>query len=232
MKRFYKEAGVVEIEDGWAVALDGRQIKTSGGAQQVVPTRRLAELLAAEWNAQGEKIDAATLPLRDLTDYAIDVVAPDRDAAITSILPYAETDTLCYRADPDEPLFQRQQELWEPVLQSLESRHNIRLERVSGIVHRPQPEMTMQTFRGLLEDMDSYTLTAAKTLASLAASLSVAFMALEGSEDAEDLWKIANLEEDWQAEQWGWDIYAEERRNRKMGEFARAMNFARQTLSG
>ncbi|MFX8653282.1 ATP12 family protein, partial [Acinetobacter baumannii] len=67
---------VVEAADaGFGVALDGRRIRTVGGRAPTVPTRALAEAMAAEWAQQGETIDAAAFILRDLADYAIDVVA-------------------------------------------------------------------------------------------------------------------------------------------------------------
>ena len=43
-------------------------------------------------------------------------------ASARRLLPYAETDTLCYRADPDEPLYRRQQQLWEPLLLQADGR--------------------------------------------------------------------------------------------------------------
>ncbi len=75
---------------------------------QIVPTRALAEAIAGEWSGQGEEIDTARFIFRDLADYAIDIAAPDPSGAAASMLRFAETDTLCYRADPDEPLHARQ----------------------------------------------------------------------------------------------------------------------------
>ena len=66
MKRFYTEASVGEAEGGWRVLLDGRAIKTAAGKPQIVPARALAETLAQEWADQGEAIDPASFPLRDL----------------------------------------------------------------------------------------------------------------------------------------------------------------------
>jgi chaperone required for assembly of F1-ATPase len=147
MKRFWKDVSVAEADGGWRVTLDGRPIRTQGGSAQVVPTQSLAEAMAGEWRAQGEEVDAKAFPLRDLADYAIDHVHADRAAAITKLLAYAETDTLCYRADPDDPLYRRQQELWEPVVAAFEARHGLRLERVSGIIHRAQPPATLARLR-------------------------------------------------------------------------------------
>ena len=234
MKRFWREV-MVEADgangkDAWRVALDGRPIRTQQGAAQLIPTECLAEALAAEWRAQGETIDPAGFVLRDLADYALDVVGdaigPGRAEAIARILAYAETDTLCYRAEPDEPLGIRQRAEWEPLLKAAEARHGVRFERVAGIVHRAQPAATLVRLGEALEARDAYQLAALQTLASLAASLVVALAALEPGGDAETLWAAANLEEDWQAEQWGIDAEAQALRARRLAEFAAAMRFA------
>lgn len=227
MKRFYKDASVTRADNGWQVQLDQRPIRTQGGAAQIVPTQALAEALAGEWRAQGEEIDLKSFVLRDLADFALDVVEQDRDAAIAKLISYAETDTLCYRADPDEPLFARQQDLWEPIVTACEARHGIQLARVSGIVHRPQAEATLASLRERLEGEDDFSLAALTTLSSLAASLVVALAALEDDADTSALFAAANAEEDWQAELWGWDHEAEKTRALKLEAFERATDFVR-----
>lgn len=229
MKRFYREATAERGEDGWFVALDGRRVKTQGGNVLVLPNEATAQLLAAEWEAQGEEIDPSGFPMRDLADYALDVVAQDKPAAVASLLRYAETDTLCYRADPDEPLWNRQQEVWEPLLTVCEAREGIRLQRVSGVIHRAQDDAALAKLRERLEAMDYLTLAALTTLASLAASLVIGLTALEPDADGEVLWDAANLEEDWQAEHWGSDWEAEQRREKRKADFLAAMQFARQS---
>ena len=227
MKRFWKEVAVEPFEGAWRVKLDGRPIRTQAGNPQVVPGARLAEALAAEWRAQGEEVDPKALPLRDFADYAIDQVRADRAAAIADLLRYAETDTLCYRADPDEPLYRRQQQLWEPLVTAFEARHGVRLERTSGVIHRPQPEATIARLGDLLAAHDDLTLAALATLAPLAASLTVALAALEAEADAAALFAAANCEEDWQAELWSWDLEAERARAIRLAAFERAVEFAR-----
>jgi chaperone required for assembly of F1-ATPase len=229
MKRFYKDVTVERTDDRFRIALDGRPIRTQGGAAQVVPTRALAEALAREWRAQGREIDPKGFALRDLADFAIDHVASGPAAAATRALAYAETDTLCYRADPEEPLYRRQQELWEPLLKALEARHGIRLERVSGIVHRPQPPETLACLRTVLEALDPFTLAALETVTRLAASLTIGLLALEPDADPDALFAAANCEQDWQAELWGWEWQAEEDRARRLDAFRKAVEFARLT---
>ncbi len=226
MKRFWNDVAVEQAAGGWRVTLDGRPLRTQGGAPQIVPTRALAELLASEWTAQGEEVDPAGFAMRDMADYAIDVVASDRSETIAKALRYAETDTLCYRADPDEPLHKRQWAEWEPIVTTFEAREGVRLERVSGVVHRPQPPATLAKLSARLEMFDPFTLASLETLAALSASLCVALSALEADADRHALWAAAELEETWQTELWGSDALAEDRRQRRRADFLRAVDFA------
>lgn len=227
MKRFWKDVAVERAGGGWRVTLDGRPIKTQGGAPQIVPTQALAELLAAEWRAQGEEIDPAAFPARDTADYAIDMVAADKPSVVAKLLRYGETDTLCYRADPDEPLHKRQWAEWEPVVTAFEQREGVRMERVSGIVHKPQPAATLDKLRARLAALDPFTLAALEVLTSLSASLTIGLSAIEPDADVEALWRTAELEEAWQVELWGSDWEAEQRRQRRRADFLRAAEFAR-----
>jgi chaperone required for assembly of F1-ATPase len=233
IRRFYKDVTLGEQAGaktpGYQVLLDGRGVKTVGGAAQIAPTRSLGEALAAEWRRQGDQIDPASLPLRDMADYAIDVVAGDPAAIADGLISYAETDTLCYRADPDEPLHARQVEVWEPLLTRFEADHGVRLVRVSGIVHRPQPPETLDALRARLLTLDPFTLAGVETMTTLAASLITGLAALDaaGEDEPLALWQAACLEEEWQAELWGREEQAEERRRLREAAFLRACGFTR-----
>lgn len=226
MKRFYTEVSVAQDDTGWRVLLDGRAIKTAGGLPQVVPTSALAEAMADEWAEQGEELDAKRFILRGLADYALDVVARDRADAVRSLLPYAETDTLCYRAEDGEALHDRQLEVWEPLLKATETELGVSFERIGGVIHRAQPPETLARLSQILTGQSDFALTALRTLASLAASLVIGLAALEPGADAEKLWNAANLEEDWQVELWGQDYEAETLRALRFQAFAAAMRFA------
>ncbi len=186
----------------------------------------MAELLAKEWRAQGEEIDPRSFVFRDLADFAIDIVRTDRAAAIAKLLDYAGTDTLCYRADPDQLLYQRQQDLWEPLVKACEARHGVTFTRVSGIVHHAQSDATIAALQQRLDGEDDFTLAALVTMASLAASLVVPLAVLEDGADVAALFAAANAEEDWQAELWGWDEQAELVRSQRLEAFTKAADFA------
>ncbi|UVI40402.1 ATP12 family chaperone protein [Qipengyuania spongiae] len=227
MKRFYDEVSVRQVDGGWSVALDGRVVMTQTRKPQIVPTEPLARLLAREWRGQGEEIDPRGFRHRDIADFAIDVVAPDRAGQIDKLLAYAETDTLCYRADPEDALWRRQQDVWEPLVTALEAREGIRMERVSGIVARPLSDEATAALRRRLERLDIFELAGLYALTSLAASLCIGLAALESDADGKQLWDAANLEEDWQTERWGVDAEAADRRAERKAAFLSALEFVR-----
>lgn len=220
MKRFYENVDVAKAADGgWQVTLDGRGLRTVKGTPQIVPTRKLAQALAREWADQSEDIDTSRFVHRDQTDFAIDIVANKPEESIDTLIGYAETDTLCYRADPEEPLFARQLAVWEPLIERVEQAHDVRFTRVSGIVHRSQPAGTLTKLREILRGKDHFTLAGTQTLASLAASLCLPLLALEDGAEPISLWRAASLEEEWQSDLWGRDKEAETRRRKRQEAF-------------
>lgn len=226
MKRFYTAVATAGQEGGWQVLLDGRAVKSVGGRMQLVPSAALAGELAAEWAAQGQEIDPAAFVLRDMADYAIDVVGPDREQAIRELLPYAETDTLCYRAEEGDSLRLEQERVWEPQVAAAEARLGLRFVRIGGIMHRPQPAGTMLRLETLLAAQDDFTLAALRNLAGLAASLITGLEALADRADVAALWAASQLEDEWQAERWGRDAEAEARAARRRAAFLAAARFA------
>ena len=227
MKRFYREVATEQDGAGWRVTLDGRAIKTVGSRPQVVPSAALAAALAAEWDGQPETIDPARFVLRDMADYAIDVVATGHPEVQRAILAFAESDTLCYRGDPDEALWAHQQQQWEPLLTAAESRWDVHFVRVCGIIHRPQPPATLTQLAAVVAAQDDFTLTALHTLTSLAGSLVLGLAALEADADIAALWAAAHVEEEWQAELWGRDEEAAARQLQRGTIFAAAAEFVR-----
>ena len=225
MKRFYKAVRVEPVGDAWQIMLDGRAIKTQGGTPQLIPTQSLAKAMAAEWDGQGKELNLRAFVFRDLTDFAIDKVASDPAETLETLGKYAETDTLCYRADPDDALFARQQAEWEPILARAEAREHVRFTRVSGIMHAAQPEATLAHFQGRLSAMDAFALTGLQTLASLATSFAIGLEATQPNADPKALWDAANLEELWQEELWGTDADATAQRNAREADFMQAFKW-------
>src|SRR5215470_13343568 len=74
-RRFYKDVAVAAGEGGFALALDGRPVKTPARRTLAAPSQALAEALGAEWRAQTEHVDPSAMPLTRLANSIIDGVA-------------------------------------------------------------------------------------------------------------------------------------------------------------
>lgn len=212
MKRFYKVAAVEERPGGFAVLLDGRAIRTPAGAPLAVPTRRLADAIAADWAAQGDIVQPATMPAMQLASTAIDRVAPQREAVIAELLRYAETDLVCYRADSPAALVRRQAAAWQPIVDWVMLRFDAGLRVTTGILPVPQPAEAVAALRRAVEGYDDWRLCALQSATAACGSLLLALGLVEGRVTGAQAFEAAQLEELCQAEQWGDDPEAAKRR--------------------
>lgn len=225
MKRFYTQVDIVASEAGHDIALDGRPVRTPARVPLTLPSLELAQAVATEWEAQGEKIDPATMPMTGLANAAIDRIAPDVPAFAASIAVYGQSDLLCYRADGPAPLVVRQQENWQPLLDWAARRYSVTFAVTSGIIHTPQPPATLAAMDESVRAWDVFTLAGLSTLVSLSGSLVIGLATVERAFAVDTLWAAAELEEQWQAEQWGEDAQAIARSLRRGEEFSRAAAF-------
>lgn len=225
MKRFYKSAAVREAGGAYEILLDGREMKTPAREPLVVPSKDLAAAIAAEWNAQGAEVDPRTMPLTGLANAAIDRVAPDPDAFARSLALFGESDLLCYRAEDPASLAARQAELWDPLLAWARRRFDLDFEIVQGIMHRPQPEMTLKLLGQAAASLKAFQLAALSPLVTISGSLIIALALAEDAVDLDAAWAAASLDEAWQFEQWGEDAEAAEVLEARRLEFAAGYRF-------
>src|SRR3546814_11546379 len=116
MRRFYKTVSVAPSASGFEIMLDAKPLRTPAKAALVLPTRRLAEAIAAEWEGQGETLKPAEMHRTQLAATAIDRVAPNHDAVAGEVAAYGGTELLCYRAATPPPLAARHHAAWQPPL--------------------------------------------------------------------------------------------------------------------
>jgi chaperone required for assembly of F1-ATPase len=211
-RRFYKEAGVAERDGGYALTLDGRMARTPGKALIEVPSRALADGLAAEWNGQGERIDPAAMPLTRIVNSTIDGVAKEAHAVADEIVRYAGSDLLCYRAETPETLVARQVEAWDPILGWLASELGSPLNHAEGIRYTEQPPESLAAIRAEVEKYDPFRLAALHVITTLTGSAVLALAVARGRLEPEAAWSAGHLDEDFQIEKWGNDEIAQLRR--------------------
>jgi chaperone required for assembly of F1-ATPase len=210
-RRFYKAVEVGEAEGGFTVLLDGRALRTPGGPRMRLPTRALAELVAAEWAAQAEVIEAAHMHATRLANTALDAIPGSRGAVAGQVADYAGSDLLLYFAEEPEALARRQLERWGPLLDRAEAEARLSFVRASGIVHRAQPQATLDEVRAIALAQDDFGLAGLAFGAALFGSAVLAIALMRGWLDGQQAFELSRLDEAWQEERWGVDEEAAER---------------------
>ena len=218
MKRFWKD---VTVEAG-AILLDGRGVRTPAREPLVLPTPALAEAVAGEWRAVGEKIDPRAMPLTGYANAAIDKVAPDTATFAAGLARYGETDLLCYRAENPPELAARQAKIWDPLLDWARARYDIAFVVTAGIVHRAQPPETLSRLSAAIAARSPFELAALSPIVTIGGSLVVALMLAEHAITADAAFDATHLDELWQAELWGEEWMAADARALRRADFASA----------
>ncbi|MFQ3596172.1 MAG: ATP12 family protein [Sphingomonadaceae bacterium] len=225
MKRFWRTAAASPQGPDYAILLDGRPVRTPKGRPLLLPTRALAQAVAAEWQEVGAQVDPRAMPATGIANAAIDLVAPDVSRFAADLASYAASDLTCYRADHPPALVARQVAAWEPVLKALEERHGLLFRRTVGVVPVAQPPATLARVVALLEAMSPFSLAALQPIVSLSGSLVLALALRDGVLTAEDCFAAGALDADWQAEQWGVDAEAAAQRAARRHLFLEAARF-------
>lgn len=203
VKKFYQRARV--SGDGLGVMLDGRALKTPGGAVFAAPTRALAEAVAAEWDAQGEQVVPGAMPLTQLAFAALDLTPNQRDPIVALAAKYLGTDLLRHRAEAPAALVARQAAIWDPLIAWASERFHTTIPVVTGVMPAETPPWLATTFAWEVDDLDDFRATALARAVTLSGSAILGFALLEGRLDAQAAFAAAALDNLWSQEHWGED---------------------------
>lgn len=205
MKRFWTEASVFASDAGWSVALDGKPLRTPARKPLAVPTRALADAVAAEWDAQAEEVRPRAMPLTGLANAAVDRAGPELAASLAA---YGESDLLCYRAERPPALAATQSARWDPPLEWARRRYDVAFVITSGIAHRLQPAPTLARLGNAVSALDRFGLAGLHPLVTITGSLVLGLAVLEGELSADAAFDAGELDARFQAAHWGEDAEA------------------------
>src|SRR3954470_7348874 len=219
-KRFYQAATVGDATPH-PLLLDGRAVKTPAGNTLAAPTRSLAQAIAAEWDAQSERIDPASMPLTRLANTIIDGVAPNPAPVAAEIAQYLGSDLVCYRASAPETLVAKQAQHWDPILAWTREGHGARFVLSEGVMFVEQPEGAVAAARGAIAS-DPWRLGAVSLITTLTGSALIALAIACGQLSVDDAWAAAHVDEDWNMDFWGRDELAMQRRSTRFADMQAA----------
>jgi chaperone required for assembly of F1-ATPase len=219
-KRFYQGATVGEGAP-YPLLLDGRAVKTPAGNTLAAPALSLAQAIAAEWDAQGERIDPAAMPLTRLANTIIDGVAPNPEPVAEEIAKYLGSDLLCYRASTPEGLVARQSQHWDPVLAWAREAHGARFVLSEGVMFVAQPEAAIAAACTAIPT-DPWRLGAVSLITTLTGSALIALAVAANELSVDEAWAAAHVDEDWNMDFWGRDELAMQRRAARFADMQAA----------
>ncbi len=226
-KRFYKAVRIGETSDGFTVLLDARPVKTPAGTVLTVPAQALARAITAEWDAQEEEIRPETMPAQQLAVSALDGVGRDRASVIDAILAFAETDLLCYRAATPDDLTQRQQSVWQPLLDWAQQKIGAQFVATQGVIPVDQSPKVAVALRKTVETLDDFEIAVLSSVTAATGSIVIALALMDGQIGGDDAFAAAQLDEDYQNEHWGTDTEAVARRDQLHRDILAAERFLR-----
>lgn len=225
-KRFYERATAAAGEGGFALLLDGRRARTPGKAPLALPTRALAEAVAAEWDAQGDTVEPATMPLTRIANSAIDGVAARMDEVRADLVRYAGSDLIAYRAAEPDRLVAEQAAAWDSVHAWARDELGAHFVLSQGVTFVEQPRAAVARVAGLAgREASPFRLAALHVMTTLTGSVLIALMHAAGRLDVGEAWRAAHVDELYQESRWGEDAEATERRRKREVEFAAASRF-------
>ncbi len=223
MKRFWKAVTVAPEGAGFEVRLDARPLCTPGKARCLLPTRALADAIAAEWAAAapetGAAIRPALLPLTRAANTAIDRVTAEHDAVVRTVTAYGGTDLICYRAPGPAGLVRRQAEGWDPLIAWARDALGAPLLMGEGVMHVAQPAASHARLEAAVRAHDPWELTALHDLVTLTGSLVIGLAVSRGHLTATDAWRLGRIDEDWNITEWGEDAEAAAQAARRRADF-------------
>jgi chaperone required for assembly of F1-ATPase len=225
VKRFWETAETIATDSGFAIALDGRRVKTPAKADLILPTEALADAVAAEWNGVGEKIDPREMPLTGFANAAIDRIGPAKEDFASGIARYGESDLTCYRAEGPDALVRVQREEWDALLEWARRRYDVDFALCAGVMHVEQPADTVRKLNHEVMTLDAFQLAGLSPMVTIGGSLIAALAVYEEMIPAEAAWEAVSLDDRWQLEQWGDDAEARAALDARRRDFLAAAQF-------
>lgn len=155
---------------------------------------------------------------------ALKDVSQNREAVIDKLVEFSGTDMLLFWGE-NKDLIERQQQLWQPILDWAQQTMDMELKTTQGIDVPEQDEETGTRMRAFLNSLSDRELLAFFKAALDMRSVLLAAALVKGRLTAEQAFEAAFVEELWQSENWGVVEEAQQRREELKAELIEIENF-------
>lgn len=210
MKRFYKLVSTQAQDNGYAIMLDGRPVKTPSKNTLIAPNEAIANLIVKEWAAQEEEVKPDTMPIMQILTTQQEKVAHERVAMTEQVLKYLDTDLICYLSDEMPGLEDAQEAAWKPHRSWFEKTYDVTLETTKAIAALSHPGKAHQGARKTVEALSDAHFTLLQIITPMSGSLILALAFLDSAASADDILKAAFVEEDFKDKLYNAEKYGED----------------------
>lgn len=151
-------------------------------------------------------------------------ISQNREEVIERLVRYSLTDMLLFWGQ-EKDLIERQQKVWEPILRWAKGALEAQFVTTQTLDVPEENRASGYRLKMFLEALSDKELTAFYAAALKMRSVLLAAALVKGALNAEQAFEAAFLEEAWQAENWGTDEEAENRRQEIKGEIGEIETF-------
>eukprot|EP00116_Pleurobrachia_bachei_P011163 sb/3471425/ len=143
------------------------------------------------------------MPVTTLCFKATDRPIPDKEQ-VEHMLEFLTTDTVCYRAPPEEEqLFALEKSRWDPITDWFSTTFHVHLALTTDITLTPQSQQTIDRVRKHLASLHPWEVPAYQHATASLQSLVITTALMDGGLDTEEAIAASMLETDYQIDRWG-----------------------------
>lgn len=200
---------VEKVHSCFRILLDKKPIVLPGKTILEVDTLKMANCIAQEWRnvakTKGDVVSYQKLPMTRIVGTMIEKISPKRDIYINALIPYFNSDCLCYFSDNSAQLLARQKEAWLPAIKLFENKFGFSVKTTLGVMPIIQDFEGIKQIKNYLMNLSDAKLTAMTLLVPSLGSFILSILIVERVYSPSEAYTIAFFDELYQSKVWGQD---------------------------
>jgi len=226
MKKFWKTIEIQKVSSkNFHILLDKKKLKTPLKNELRLPNQIIANEILKEWNQNSDIINTEHLIFYGLLSTAIDKVHGQRDAYISDIINFIDTDLICYRADSPIDLVSSQNKHWDPIILLIEKYIDTNVNVFKGVMPSQQNLKVHHEIKKLVDELSDIQISVLHRITNIVGSVFLSLCILKKDLTKKQAYEFAFLDELWQAKNWGYEEEASIKRNKIRIELNRLIHF-------
>ena len=184
---FYKNDSLIKVsENNLLIAIN------SDHAELILKDLRKKEVKPDQFSILGLSMFASSLDKKLINEIVL------------KLLKSLDFDLLLYRYFDDETLVKRMNQKYAPFINTFNKLFNIKLKVIEGFVENTNYLLDKKLFKKFIMKLDNFYLTALFKLSGISKSVILSYFFLENKVDIPEFFKLINLENKFQQNQWGY----------------------------